>query len=559
MIEIYELFYYPVEGAKTNKWKSRRGGIFMPVTLSIILDELRHYHLEVYPAAEQESAFSKCLPIPGHSGELQKNCLYVGGLSAALELGEKRSGFICICLRDRIKDSSETESLLAGLVIVNENMARDDLLSQVQNRFFAVLEWSGQLHNALIRGGSMQEVVDLAALMIDNHIEISDSSFMLMARSRNIPCDDPICLALAEYGYHPEETVRKFRQYNLFKTWEKATDIFYDESTDVAKYPTLHKIFKFKNMYYAHMVLTCNRHPVTPGMIDLFRILVDVLEVCVERAWREKCACIQAYDSFLTDLIEGNLRDKKVMEERAGYISFPVGGHFRLFQIAARDSAEMSVGKMLEEFSYLFPRFKFIRYRQQIVAIHNFSPREMEEQLAAIHKTLESFLEKYDSLCGVSTSFTRLEEAPYCYRQTTLALKYADRLRGCDFVLLTEGNDPRQARLHYFGDSCHYCLLGECGDSREIWYHSEYHHRLKKLREYDRRRSSDNLRLLYYYLLYERRVSETAKALRMHRNSVLYRISRIEELLEIDLNDLATRKILNVSFVLLILYGFYGE
>ena len=44
----------------------------------------------------------------------------------------------------------------------------------------------------------------------------------------------------------------------------------------------------------------------------------------------------------------------------------------------------------------------------------------------------------------------------------------------------------------------------------------------------------------------------------MHRNNVVYRIGRIEEMLGIDLNDHNTRLKLLVSYAMLKLYGF-GE
>ena len=135
-------------------------------------------------------------------------------------------------------------------------------------------------------------------------------------------------------------------------------------------------------------------------------------------------------------------------------------------------------------------------------------------------------------------------------------MKNVNRLRGHFLVRLVSEEDPKDTRIHYFSNNGHYCLLGECEDSMNIWYHNHFHHKLKKLHEHDQQHNSDNIRLLYNYLLYERRVTETANALNMHRNSVTYRISRIEDLLEVELDDLATRNMLIFSFYLLILYGF---
>lgn len=532
----------------------------MQISLNIILDVLQPYHKEIHVPAGTKYSFSRCLPLPDSENEMSVECIYVGGLSKALALREKRSDCCCICLRDRVKDENETDASLNGLIIINENISQVSLLLLVQNRFFAILDWIQQMHEAMIHDGSMQDIVDLCAPIIDNYIAVSDSSLMLLAYSRHIPCDDPICQALVKFGYHPEESIQKFREHDLYRKWDNAEGIYIDDTLLTAKYVALNKIFKFRNVYFAHVVLTCNRKPVTPGMIDLFQLFLDVLAVFIEHAWEAKSACNHLYDTFLTDLIEGNISSKKVIEERSEYVGIPLAGRFCLFQIISNDSANMSIGKMLMEFSEMFPRFKFIRYQQRIIAIHNFYPQDdCDEQLQGICKNLEAFLEKYDALCGVSLYFNSLEEAPYSFKQTSLALKYLERLTKSSIEPFMLQNDEPDSRINHFSNSYIFCLLGECDENAELWYHSDYHRMLQKMHDYDARHKSNTIQLLQLYLSCERSATETGAALNMHRNNVLYHINRIEELLGINFDNPSVRFMMTVSFVLFELYGFNKE
>lgn len=61
----------------------------------------------------------------------------------------------------------------------------------------------------------------------------------------------------------------------------------------------------------------------------------------------------------------------------------------------------------------------------------------------------------------------------------------------------------------------------------------------------------DNLALLRNYLLTERSISATAKLMHMHRNSVIYRLGKIQEILALDLNDPDVRLRLLISFKIL--------
>jgi sugar diacid utilization regulator len=503
-----------------------------------------------------DKSFSICLPMPDDSIVLMPDCIYVGGLSRAMTSRSNGIEFCCICARDRIRDELETEEILSGLIIINENLTPTKLFSFIQNRFFTVMDWVQRMHDTLIHNGTMQDIVDMCAPIIDNYINVSDSSLMLLAHSTTIPCDDPICVQGAANGYFPEEIIQIFKKYDLFKVWENAEAPYIDDTCEAAKYTTYHRIYKFGNVYFAHAVLTCCRNPLTQSMIDLFNMFTDVLGVFIERAWEEKNACNHIYDSFLTDLIEGTITSKSVIAERAQYVGIPLTGQFCLFQIVTNDAVNVSIGKMLAEFSELFPRFKFIRHQQRIVAINHFYTRDLDEQMQDICRNLETYLQKYDAFCGVSPFFISLEEIPFSYKQSSLAIKYIGRLRGGDLLKAVSLREDQNTRIYFYNKLYVFSLLGENEANAELWYHCYFHKLLKKLYEYDQRHKSNNIQLLYVFLRCERNATQASAELNMHRNNVTYHISRIQELLGVDLEDSTLRYMLMISYSLLELFGF---
>jgi sugar diacid utilization regulator len=529
----------------------------LTISLNIILDTLKSYKLESYLEPGSNVGFSTCLPLPDNLSHVSPACLYIGRLSKALAHRDKEPNFYCLCLRDRVTDAVETADRLRNFIIVNENISLTTLLSQVQSRFFEIIEWQHQMNSTLVHGGSLQEIVDIGADFMDNYIAISDASLMLMAYSKNIPCDCPICEALVQYGYHPEESIQKFRKNDLLSKWQHEDAIYIDDTKATAKYEALNKIFKFRDTYFAHVVMTCNRHAPTPGMVDLFQLFLDVLGIYIENAWEAKSSSNHVYDSLLTDLLEGNITSQSVVEERAQYVDIPATGQFYLFQIVSNDPANMSIGKAVMEFSELFPRMKLIRYQQRIIALNPFSSRgDVDEQLRMLCLSLENILLKYDAVCGVSLMFSTLHEMKYAYQQSTIALEYYFRLQGSELSSKLKLNDSGNSRIHFFKHYYLFCLLGESKDNPELWYHSEFHHMLNKLHHYDLRHKSNTIQLLNIYLNNERSATKTGSVLNMHRNNVLYHVNRIEELLNIDFDDPTTRFMMLLSFSLLQLFGF---
>lgn len=65
--------------------------------------------------------------------------------------------------------------------------------------------------------------------------------------------------------------------------------------------------------------------------------------------------------------------------------------------------------------------------------------------------------------------------------------------------------------------------------------------RLSRLQTYDQEHGGDLIACLRAYLTGGGEIKTTAEALRLHRNSVRYKLQRIEEIAQVDLNDAETR------------------
>ncbi len=76
------------------------------------------------------------------------------------------------------------------------------------------------------------------------------------------------------------------------------------------------------------------------------------------------------------------------------------------------------------------------------------------------------------------------------------------------------------------------------------------HPALDKLEEYDEANQSDFLRTLAVYLENDCNAQKCGRLLFLHRNSLVYRIRRIQEITECDLSDPVERAYLRLSLLL---------
>ena len=84
--------------------------------------------------------------------------------------------------------------------------------------------------------------------------------------------------------------------------------------------------------------------------------------------------------------------------------------------------------------------------------------------------------------------------------------------------------------------------------SRDIFGANMAHPALEKLKEYDEKHGGELYKTLYFFLRHERSLIDSARALNIHRNSLIYWIEKIRQMTDLDLDDADIREYLLFSY-----------
>lgn len=152
---------------------------------------------------------------------------------------------------------------------------------------------------------------------------------------------------------------------------------------------------------------------------------------------------------------------------------------------------------------------------------------------------LLTLLGKNHAHIGVSLLFTELGRLRMGYDQARTAIEIGRKL------------DPDALEYHY----SKYYLNDMLECYREKFALDDVIVRYLDQLTGERGYSNSNLLLLYHYLNTERNISLTAKRVHMHRNSVIYRLQRIQDVLNLDLDDPDVRLRLMITFKILRMEG----
>ena len=167
-----------------------------------------------------------------------------------------------------------------------------------------------------------------------------------------------------------------------------------------------------------------------------------------------------------------------------------------------------------------------MQYQNHVLMLKAQSRRgvQTEEESQNWTERVTRLLMIHNAHCGVSSAFSHLKDIRTAYDQARSALESG--------MLL---NPKEKSRIYFYRDYYLYHVLKQVENN--IPLHSLYPRRLNQILEKDLKSGANNLKLLDAYLANNQSVTATARQMFMHRNSVIYRIRKIEEMLRIDLEN----------------------
>ena len=524
----------------------------MTFTKNIVIEALNQYHGSSF-LVNPGKAYRWVAMLPENPDEMEPDMLYVCMLSEAMKRAPEVPGHNYLCIRDRVTDDEDDAEMMRGFIIINENKEVSWLLNKVQNRFLEISDWVMKMQNALIENCDYQRLVDLCEPILNNYVSIFDSSYTLLSYTRNIDCQDPINIASVEKGYHTDEVLQKFVDRKRFEVYEQEQGVIVSPPGVISRFEIVTKWCRYGGELLLQVGMECSKTPLSLAAVDLFEIFMEYIQICFIRQQRTQPS--QLYSSLLNEILYGNLDNPFIIGERAKTADVPFSGLFDVYRIVFEDNSTILVGRFVQELMPYLPKAKIVAHKYEVVAFNVYNSSDVKKQSSANLSKLTPHLAKYKAICGVSEPFTSLPELKNAYIQSMRAQTIGAQLRTLgnfwDFDReVYEATAIESANNIFFYDNVYIFLALHFAQSGSFnaFGNTLYNNALKKLVDYDRENNTRLVQVLYAHLVSERRATASGRLLHMHRNNVLYHISRIEEIMGIDLDDYWVRLKLTLAF-----------
>ena len=371
--------------------------------------------------------------------------------------------------------------------------------------------------------GDIDAVIDSSALFFGGSLILCDPRYRILAYSNSIPVTDSIWKeniekGFCDYGFIQE--VRAMEVIRLLRVSNQTLEVTCSASP-MRKYCS--SIF-YKGNLMGFLLLIENDGTVGVNNTELLSTLSGILSYWIPRYAANYLPMLETYQETLYQLLIGNNQNVP------GDLVFPPVMSVR-FLYGRKQDRIPAEAVFQEQLRILNPAAYSVRYSEGFVII---SPEFEIDDLALLEMCDKLSGGKAQIKLGVSNPFSDIREIHSAFLEAKKAVEI-----GRVFA-------PDEAVFRY--EEWNLYHLFKASDKREVY--SLIHPAIVRIKS----QSPDAdplLQTLSVFLDTGESIKNTADMLYMHRNSIQYRLNRIEEIGKIHLNDPQTRFHLRISFVIM--------
>lgn len=282
---------------------------------------------------------------------------------------------------------------------------------------------------------------------------------------------------------------------------------------------------------FAVIFLFENKHPFNPGEVHLMKQFVDLLEALISIN-HEFYNAMPDISKGIISLIEGRPVPNTYMANINLTKNWSPNDEFAVCCIKClSNNTDTLQNALLGNLPTHFPHSHFLAHRNLVVGVFNITKESgYHEVLLRLDQNIPAKIYCW----GLSYNFTGFEQ---------ISVYYAQALQALNLAFNEKKNRKTTFQVAFNLLSQTMCM----SESLPALLHPDW----RTLSNYDQRNGTAFVQTLYAYLVCGCNYTETAAVLNLHRNGVIYRLSRIQEIIQSDLNDFSNKQLLLATYPLI--------
>ncbi len=445
------------------------------------------------------------------------------GSSADESLLEKAPGIVWI-------GSVEPPSGLPAIWI-KEQADPLHVLNYLLDMFDLMNSWSTRVQQQLLRKDEIKDVVMSLSEVTSNPYYYCDASFRTVAirDDQSLITSSDIYRYQVDHGRHPIEAIASMMKSGDLDKINKRHDAWLFEDSATYRIPFVSKTIFCHGGVFGHVFIIETNPSQSVCDIDVLEELGNLITLFIEHHYRTYPTLGRHHEQTFKDLLSGKHLEREEIDSLLTLFSWEGDDPLQVLTFELdRDQGARDIGNVQVQVIENRLPAKCLVIGNCVVGVLNRSESRGTRDLGQ----LESLCEQFGWNAGLSDVFSGIENIRPYYEQAFAALQIGTRKN-------------RAEVLHHY----HAYLLPHLRASLISQMEDPLlrHCDVTTLERYDEETGSSLTETLHVYLRNERIMSKTSADLFMHRNSVMYRIDKIKQLIVSDLDDPDNRLALLIS------------
>ncbi len=397
------------------------------------------------------------------------------------------------------------------------------VFNTVLTYFEDMMSWEQELNSMLSGHCLLNDLLNHFSKMLLRPIMVLDSSQVVLAHSSDFGMGtlDDSWDQMLKTGSFGINTIAEYNRLYKYMTTKK--DAYLIPANPFA-FPSISRNIFENNEFIGYITMIAKGESLEQSERDWFDVACEAVF-----SWFSLYTDnndITMRQKFFTDILRGDMSNKERFIDILNAQGWEKDATKRLLVLSCLSSHVNMNQHVARIMNQIAVSIYAITFENKIVALINESEATLDEYL----KSFLPLLHSSGYYGGRSNPFTDLSELKDQLEVATIALENAPAAPG----VISDGHD--YVLPYIFSTLKNHMKLELC------------HPAVIKLRDYDAEHNTDNYKVLYTYLQNNCNQTVSAKLLNLHRNSMIRKIARIEEICNIDLTDYEVRLHLTMSF-----------
>lgn len=476
-----------------------------------------HFFVHIHGALVDSCPVDGIFFLPGdnkQTQELSPRYLYIGQYEDGFHIPSQGIILLLNC-----NDASPGKNVF----FISESLSKEEVYNTAQleiQNYHKIQLKKEELFNALRNNSGVSGIVNTAYTYIENPISICDASFSIIAACPPVSDDQNLEKRNGKYYLKP--------MYSKIMTSNRIIERIYRsllpfaEKVEDFPYKWIFAGIRINRTIIGYVCVRGLKRPVTENDLEFIHTLSSMLSIEMQKSDIFSNPTGLKYEYFLTELLEGHFDNEEFVKQRLIQLdrrSYP-WHHILVIRFYDTTTKPLSPKHYYDQILSIFPESMVVFFRGHLTILLGTGSKK--PFTASQEKRFQTYLRLNQMYAAISFPFKNILHAHDYFKQIQ--------------TLLTLPGDPEdENRIIPYGQHFLEHLFSLCPDMENL--QTMIHPDILTLLDYDKENHTEYAKTLKTYLQNNRNSLSSANQLHIHKSTFFYRLNKMQELFDIDIND----------------------